>query len=107
MSTALTERSGPGRPPTFPNPKLEEVFLDLLREGHSVSSACKALHISRPTVFGWKRDSEEFSAAWEDAMEASIDGLEDLARQRAKEGSDTMIIFLLKSRRRKIYGERV
>src|SRR5829696_7099857 len=94
----------PGRPPTFPNPKLEEEFLNLLREGNSVSAASQAHHIGRPTVFTWKRDSEEFAAAWEDAMEASIDGLEDLARQRAKEGSDTMIIFLLKSRRRKVYG---
>ncbi len=44
---------------------------------------------------------EQFKADWDDAVEQGTDALEDAAVQRAiKEKSDTMIISLLKSRRK-------
>jgi hypothetical protein len=36
---------------------------------------------------------------WDDAVEEGTDALEDTAYQRAKESSDTLLIFTLKGRR--------
>ncbi len=49
---------------------------------------------------------EQFKAGWDDAVEQGTDALEDAAVQRAiKEKSDTMIISLLKSRRKEKCAE--
>ncbi len=49
---------------------------------------------------------EQFKADWDDAVEQGTDALEDAAVQRAiKEKSDTMIISLLKSRRKEKCAE--
>ena len=45
--------------------------------------------------------------AWEDALEGGTDLLEDVARQRAINGSDRLLMFLLKARRPKKYLERL
>lgn len=71
---------------------------------------------------------EEFSAAWDQAVEDGVQYLEDEARRRATEGvkrvkrtywkgelideheetmySDTLLIFLLKAKRPEVYRER-
>jgi hypothetical protein len=53
----------------------------------------------------WTADPA-FAAQAEDAIEAGTDELEDVARQRAKDASDTLLIFLLKARRSEKYRER-
>jgi hypothetical protein len=51
--------------------------------------------------------AKQFKADWEDAVEQGTDSLENAAVERAIKGkSDTMIIFLLKSRRKEKYAER-
>lgn len=47
-----------------------------------------------------------FAAQANDAIEAGMDELEDVARQRATDSSDTLLIFLLKARRPEKYRER-
>src|SRR5206468_803097 len=50
---------------------------------------------------------EQFADAWEDALEAGTQVLEDEARRRALDRSDTLLIFLLKARRPHVYRDNV
>jgi AcrR family transcriptional regulator len=72
----------------------------------TISLACAAAGISRQTFYRWCAEDEAFRAAVQDANETAIDQLEVEAVKRAKESSDTLLIFLLKSKRRAEYGDR-
>jgi hypothetical protein len=50
-------------------------------------------------MYKHRANSETLAAAWDDAVEAGTDALEDEAVRRAKKSSDTLLIFLLKGRR--------
>jgi hypothetical protein len=58
------------------------------------------------TAYDWRKADADFAKAWDAALEAGTDVLEDIALQRAKLQSDTLIIFLLKARRPEKYKER-
>jgi transposase-like protein len=88
-------------------PKKRALFLGALTEGASVTAACDRAVITRRTVYDWRKADSEFAAAWDDAIEAGTDALEDEALRRAKEKSDTLLIFLLKARRPEKYKDRV
>lgn len=93
------------------------MFLGALEEGLSVTGACREAKISRQTAYHHRSLDEGFRAAWDDAIEAGTDTLEDEAHRRAYKGteepvyqqgelvgtvrkySDTLTIFLLKGRR--------
>lgn len=84
-----------------------EAFLSALSETGSVTDAAKAADVSRMTVYRLRKEDETFAAEWEDAYAKGADALEDEAHKRAINGSDTLLIFLLKGRKRSTYGERV
>ena len=88
-------------------PKKRALFLGALTEGASVTAACGRAVITRRTVYVWREADPEFAAAWDDAIEAGTDALEDEALRRAKDKSDTLLIFLLKARRPEKYKDRV
>ena len=88
-------------------PEKKSVFLETLRDGNSVATAAKRIGVSRKTVYEWRKADDEFRAEWETALEEGTDGLEDVAIKRAKEGSDTLLIFMLKARRREVYADLV
>lgn len=81
-------------------------FLAHYRNNGNVRAACKVAGISRQTFYDWKKYDAAFAAAFEIAREESIDVLEAIARKRAQESSDTLVIFLLKSLRPEVYRER-
>jgi len=101
------------------------VFLELLRETANVSASARRVGISRQAAYKARARSEEFREAWEDAIEEAIDALEAEARRRALEGvgepvfyqgkevghirrySDLLLIFLLKGRRKEVFGNKV
>ena len=87
--------------------KRENTFLEALREGLSVNAACEAAGIGRRTAYEWRAADEQFRADWETAVEEGTDSLEDIAIQRAKDSSDTLMIFLLKARRPEKYKDRL
>jgi len=74
-------------------------FLAVLAAGHSVMTAAEAAGVARQTVYRWRQEDEAFARAWDEAIEAGTDRLEDEALRRAFAGSDTLLIFLLKARR--------
>jgi hypothetical protein len=74
-------------------------FIETLRSTGNVRAACDAVGISRQTAYYWRSNDAEFAAAWAQAIEDATDHLEEVARQRALETSDTLMIFLLKAHR--------
>lgn len=111
---------------TIRTPKKARQFVaTLLQTGGNVARACEAVNIGRTAAYEWRKDDEEFSKAWDEAVEAGLDELEQEARRRAFEGteepvfykgsecgyvrkySDTLMIFLLKGGRPEKYKDRV
>ena len=48
-----------------------------------------------------------FHEAWQEALEIALENLEAEARRRAMSGSDTLLIFLLKSLKPDTYGDKI
>lgn len=87
-------------------PKNWHKLLDTLRAGGSVKAACSSQRIGRTTYYRRLKSDPEFRTLAEEAIEEGTDELEDVAVTRAKESSDTLLIFLLKARRPDKYREK-
>jgi hypothetical protein len=102
----------------------KERFLESLARNCNVTVSCEMAGLARETAYFWKRVDYAFSVAWDEALERGLDALEDEVMRRAKEGveepifyqggvvgttrrySDVLAMFLLKSKRRDVFGER-
>jgi hypothetical protein len=82
-------------------------FIDALAETGNVAAAARIACVSRDLPYKGRPHDREFVKAWDSAMETSTDKLEAIARQRAMDTSDTLLIFLLKAHRPEKYRERV
>lgn len=100
------------------------LFLDHLATCCHVGQSCEKAGISRKTAYGWRRENEDFAAAWEQAMKEGFVALEDEMHRRGyqgvdkpvfhngvkvatvKEFSDTLAIFLAKAHDPNKYRER-
>lgn len=80
--------------------------LAAFRELGTVSGACLKVGIGRRTWYDMLERDAEFAREVMEASEAVADELEAEAIRRAKEGSDTLLMFLLRARRRDVFGER-
>lgn len=87
--------------------RAREAFLALLGNRCNVSEACRAAGISRATAYRWREESPEFAAAWSEAEETAADALEEMAWNRAQDGSDRMLEILLKGHRPQKYGRTI
>jgi hypothetical protein len=74
----------------------QPAFLTALEQTGSVTQAAEAAKIGRCMVYAHKRDDPVFSQAWDQALEAGADQLVDECRRRAFNGSDVLLMFLLK-----------
>ena len=126
-------QSGGIRPQTKrTSPRVRAIFLAELRKGMSITAAAEVANIARVTVYEWRKKEPDFAQAWDDAVDAGTDLLEDDARRRAVDGceeplvsggklltdergnrivlrrySDTLMTLLLKARRPENFRERV
>jgi len=93
------------------------VFLAQLADGLSVTGAADLAVVGKSSLYEWRRDDPDFAQAWDEAIEAGTDKLEDEARRRAYLGfekplvsagkvlgsyteySDPLLTLLLKGRR--------
>jgi hypothetical protein len=98
--------------PHTPNARTREgrkdwapAFLAALK-GATVGRAAHAAGVGRRTAYDRRERDPEFAEQWDAAIEEGIEELEAEAARRAMEGSDTLIMFLLKARRPKVYSER-
>jgi hypothetical protein len=72
-----------------------------------VAEACRAAGIARWTAYRRERQrSERFALAWADAEQEITDALEAEAYRRALDGSDRLLMFLLRALRPEKYSER-
>jgi hypothetical protein len=88
-----------------PKKQAQERFLAAYQESCIVAEAAKASGVTRKTLYRWKESDPEFAARWAEVKRWVIDNLEGIAYKRASEGSDTLVIFLLKSLRPSVYRE--
>lgn len=82
----------------------KDVFLAELRLSPNVSRAARAADVGRQTAYDARAVDPAFARAWDDAIEESVDAVQDAAFQRAMADSDTLAIFLLKSHRPSVYN---
>src|SRR5690349_20966768 len=80
-------------------------FLDGLRMHGMVTQAAIEAGIHRNTAYFERQRDPEFAKEWEEALDRGVDMLEDVAKKRAFEGSDVLLIFLLKAHRPEKYRE--
>jgi hypothetical protein len=81
------------------------VFLDALAAHGIVTLAAQAAGIERATAYFLRQQDPTFAEEWKAALDLGVDMLEDVAKKRAYEGSDTLLIFLLKAHRPERYRE--
>ncbi len=81
-------------------------FLEALGRDPRVSEAARQAGIGRRTVYDRRSADPEFAAAWDDVIAGTLDELEAEAYRRAVNGSDQLLMFLLRARRPKVYSER-
>ena len=72
-------------------------FLAAFEDLGTITAACRQVGVGRQTVYDWRQADEDFAVALHDARKAVADDLEIEAIRRAKDGSDTLLIFLLKA----------
>ncbi len=84
----------------------KETMLRLYRELGTITSACEGTGITRQTHYNWLDNDAEYKAAIKSMDEDCAILLEDAAKKRALDGSDTLLIFLLKAARPEKYRER-
>lgn len=97
-------------------------FLKAYSECGSIFHACKAVKISRKSYYDWRASDKAFAEAADEAFTVNTERLEFTAYKRAvgtpavyddrgniiraeRGGSDTLLIFLLKSRKPGTYAE--
>jgi hypothetical protein len=96
--------------------KAWNLVLATLAAGATIEGACKVAGVSRRSAQRKRQTDPDFAEAWEEAMEAGTDALEDEAVRRAKDGyikpvfhqgvkvgevreySDVLLMFMLKAR---------
>lgn len=84
----------------------EPAFLAALAQVGVVTQAAQIAGIGRQHVYEHRRKHPDFAAAWRNARREAADNLEVEARRRALfEGSDTLLIFLLKAARPKKFRD--
>jgi hypothetical protein len=92
---------------TVQTAEIREKFLGLLREIGNVTHAAAGAGIGCASVYEWRYDDPAFARDWDAAVRLGGEGLEDIARERARNGSDLLMIFLLKGIFPEKYRDRV
>lgn len=130
-TNAIGNSGGWGQERLSQIPKYKQQIVELIASGLFLSEICQQLSITPNTVRNWRAADKSFDEAYTDAESEVDDGLEKEAMRRAKNGvlepvvskgqlvidqngeplmmrrySDGLLMFLLKGRRAKIYGDK-
>lgn len=92
---------------TIRTPEKEALLLDALRDRPVYAAACRKARISKQAFSEWRRDDPAFDRRVKAAREEGLDAIEDALSRRGLKDDTTAAIFLLKSLRREIYGDKV
>jgi hypothetical protein len=80
-------------------------FLERLAATGSVAGACAAAGVGRTTAYRHRWSDPGFAEDWDDAIEEFCDDLEEEAWRRARDGSDVLMMFMLKAVRPEKYRD--
>jgi hypothetical protein len=83
-----------------------QVFLRTLSECGIVSISAQAAGIGRNALYDWRRTDQQFADEWEEALLVGADVLEDEAKRRAMDGSDALLMFLLRGLKSDRFGQK-
>ena len=83
----------------------QAVFLSSFKQCGNITRSSGDAGVTRQAVFYSHKRNPEFRALYEEAREESIERLEEVARKRATESSDHLLMFLLKASRPEVYRE--
>ncbi len=86
--------------------KRREAFLATLSTTGNATQAAEVAKLDRSALYRLRKNDEAFAEAWAEAEELGVEALEDEACRRAFDGSDTLLIFLLKGKKPDKYRER-
>lgn len=104
----INRRSGDGY--AHPEPaSWQPVFLDALSREANISRAAETAGILASLPYYYKKVDPSFARAWAAAYEQGMDGFEGVLQDHARNNSKAAVvatIFLLKGRRRHIYGDK-
>jgi hypothetical protein len=92
---------------TIRTPEKEAAILEALRDRPVFAAACRKARVSKAAFFDWRRDDPEFDKRVLAAREEGLDALEDALASRGLKDDTTAAIFMLKSLRRELYGDKV
>lgn len=81
------------------------VFLGELARHGSVRKACKVAGVDRSWVRRMRTNNDDFALAYADAVEDSVDRLEDVAYTQALGGEEKLLRYLLDAKRYKKAGD--
>lgn len=83
------------------NNKKKEMIEALKKSLGVVTNACNKVGINRSTHYDWLKDDPEYKAEVLDIEDIAIDFVESKLHQSINNGSDTAIIFYLKTKAKK------
>lgn len=104
--------------------KAKDKFLTALKKCANVAWSARRAHVSRKTVYEWRKEDPIFAEDWDNAREDALDELEKEIWRRAMEGvekpiyqggkfvdsvreySDSLAMFIMKANRKQ-YRDRV
>jgi hypothetical protein len=84
----------------------QKKFLSALKQTPNVTLAARAANISREMVYRSRRSDPAFAEAWQSALDEAVDFLENKAWDLAMRDNVPLLMFLLKSHRRAVYGDK-
>ena len=85
----------------------QTMFLETFRNSGNVRAACMYADVTRSKVDNAYKNDEAFSVEYDIAQNEAVDLLVAEAWNRARNGSDRLLEFLLKSHRKEVYAEKV
>lgn len=84
---------------------MKRVLVEYVKCG-VIGTACDYAGVRRKTHTEWMHKYDVYRERFEELKEKFVDGIEVVGMEKARNGSDSMIQFMLKAHRREIYGDK-
>lgn len=100
----------PGGRPTDYDPKYCDDIVDYLTDGRHIIEYAAKIGVAKSTIYEWANNNPEFSVALKKAQSKSTAWWLNLHKLKAsgvqREGSDLLIIHMLKNKDREEFGDK-
>ena len=100
-----TENQTPKKGKSRKSGEWKAAFIACLRNSANVRASCQAAGVRRTDAYKARDKDKKFASEWDEALQDALDILEAEMMKRAKSGSDTLMIFLMKAHRPEKYRD--